>query len=74
MSGAIGQEVSRVDGPAKVTGAARYSGEIALPDLAYAQIVGAGIASGRIITIDTTAAEHAAGRGRDPDSPRTCRR
>jgi len=26
MSGAIGQEVSRVDGPAKVTGAARYSG------------------------------------------------
>ena len=61
MSGAIGQEVSRVDGPAKVTGAARYSGEIALPDLAYAQIVGAGIASGRIITIDTTAAEHVPG-------------
>jgi CO/xanthine dehydrogenase Mo-binding subunit len=30
MSGAIGQEVSRVDGPAKVAGAARYSGEIAL--------------------------------------------
>ena len=61
MSGAIGQEVSRVDGPAKVTGAARYSGEIALPDLAYAQIVGAGIASGRIIAIDTAAAEHVPG-------------
>jgi xanthine dehydrogenase YagR molybdenum-binding subunit len=56
MSGAIGQEVSRVDGRAKVTGAARYSGEIALPGLAHAEIVGAGIASGRITSIDTTAA------------------
>jgi xanthine dehydrogenase YagR molybdenum-binding subunit len=61
MSGAIGQEISRVDGPAKVTGAARYSGEITLPDLAYAQIVGAGIASGRITAIDTAAAERAEG-------------
>ena len=32
MSGVIGQEVSRIEGPAKVTGAARYSGEITLPD------------------------------------------
>ena len=61
MSGAIGQEVSRVDGPAKVTGAARYSGEIVLTGLAYAEIVGAGVASGRITSIDTTAAERAEG-------------
>jgi xanthine dehydrogenase YagR molybdenum-binding subunit len=61
MSGAIGQEVSRVDGPAKVTGSAHYSGEIALPGLAYAEIVGAGVASGRITTIDTMAAERAEG-------------
>ena len=61
MSGAIGREVSRVDGPAKVTGAARYSGEIALPDLAYAEIVGAGLASGRITSIDTAQAERAEG-------------
>ena len=61
MSGVIGREVSRVDGPAKVTGAARYSGEIALPDLAYAQIVGAGVASGRIASIDTAQAERAEG-------------
>jgi xanthine dehydrogenase YagR molybdenum-binding subunit len=60
MSGAIGQLVSRVDGPLKVTGAARYSGEIALPGLAYAQIVGAEVASGRI-TIDTSLAERAQG-------------
>jgi xanthine dehydrogenase YagR molybdenum-binding subunit len=61
MSAAIGQEVSRVEGPAKVTGGARYSGEIALPDLAHAQIVGAGIASGRVTSIDTTQAERADG-------------
>ena len=34
MTGAIGQDITRVDGPAKVTGAARYPGEIALPGLA----------------------------------------
>ena len=61
MSGFIGQDVRRVDGPAKVSGSARYSGEIALPDLAYAQIVGAGIASGRITSIDTADAERAEG-------------
>jgi xanthine dehydrogenase YagR molybdenum-binding subunit len=61
MSAAIGQEVSRVDGPAKVTGSAQYSGEIALPDLAYAEIVSAGVASGRITSIDTTQAERAEG-------------
>jgi xanthine dehydrogenase YagR molybdenum-binding subunit len=61
MSGVIGQDVSRVDGPAKVTGAARYSGEITLPDLAYAEIVGAAVASGRITAIDTAQAERAEG-------------
>lgn len=61
MSAAIGQEVTRVDGAAKVTGSAQYSGEIALPDLAYAEIVSAGVASGRITSIDTTQAERAEG-------------
>jgi xanthine dehydrogenase YagR molybdenum-binding subunit len=60
MTGAVGQQVNRVDGPLKVTGTARYSGEIALPGLAYAQIVGAEVASGRI-TIDTSQAERAPG-------------
>jgi xanthine dehydrogenase YagR molybdenum-binding subunit len=61
MSGAIGQDVRRVDGPAKVRGCARYSGEIMLPDLAYAHIVGAQIASGRVIEIDTSEAERSGG-------------
>ena len=59
MSGYIGQDVPRVDGPAKVTGSARYSAEITLPDLAYAEMVGATVASGQVTSIDTTAAERA---------------
>jgi xanthine dehydrogenase YagR molybdenum-binding subunit len=61
VTGAIGQPVPRVEGPAKVTGAARYSGEVTLPGLAYAEIVGATVASGRITSIDTSAAERAEG-------------
>ena len=33
MSPAIGQPLNRVDGREKVTGAARYSAEIVLPDM-----------------------------------------
>jgi xanthine dehydrogenase YagR molybdenum-binding subunit len=61
VSGYIGQDVPRIDGPAKVTGAAHYSGEIWLPGLAYAEIVSATIPSGRISSIETAAAEHADG-------------
>lgn len=61
MSGVIGQDVSRLEGPAKVTGPARYTGEITLPGLAYAEIVGATVASGRVTSIGTAAAEQAEG-------------
>jgi xanthine dehydrogenase YagR molybdenum-binding subunit len=56
MSPAIGRAVSRVDGREKVTGGAHYSGEIALPGLAHAAVVGATIPSGRIIGISDGAA------------------
>ena len=69
MTGIVGQDVSRVDGPAKVTGVARYSGEIALPDLAYAQIVGARSRE-RTDHLDRHRASRARRRrGRDPDAP-----
>ncbi|MFB4307290.1 xanthine dehydrogenase family protein molybdopterin-binding subunit [Actinomadura sp. GTD37] len=61
MSGSIGQGAARVDGREKVTGTARYSGEIALPGLAHGQIVGAAVPSGRITSINTAAAERADG-------------
>ena len=48
MSPAIGRSVNRVDGREKVTGAARYSGEIPLSGLAHAALVGATIPSGRV--------------------------
>jgi xanthine dehydrogenase YagR molybdenum-binding subunit len=50
---AVGTPVTRVDGPAKVTGAARYTAEVALPGMAHLGIVGATIASGRVVSLDT---------------------
>jgi xanthine dehydrogenase YagR molybdenum-binding subunit len=49
---AIGQAVPRVDGHAKVTGAARYTAEVALPGVTYAVLVGAEIPSGRVVEVE----------------------
>jgi xanthine dehydrogenase YagR molybdenum-binding subunit len=57
----IGQPVNRVDGRAKVTGAARYAAEVAVPDLLHAALVSSTVSKGRIAAIDTTAAERAPG-------------
>jgi len=61
MSPVVGKPVDRVDGPDKVTGTGRYTGEIVLPGLAYGVLVGAAVASGRVLSIDTAAAEAASG-------------
>ncbi|WP_375408407.1 xanthine dehydrogenase family protein molybdopterin-binding subunit [uncultured Methylobacterium sp.] len=53
----VGTARSRVDGPAKVTGLAKYAGEFAAPDLAHGYVVSGGIARGRITAIDTAEAE-----------------
>jgi xanthine dehydrogenase YagR molybdenum-binding subunit len=58
---AIGQPVPRVDGPAKVTGQARYVAEFRPRNLAFASIVSSSIPRGRITAIDTAQAERAAG-------------
>src|SRR6476659_7717835 len=52
MTGSIGKPVSRLDGYEKTMGRARYAGEIFLPNMAYAAIVGATISSGKIKGID----------------------
>jgi CO/xanthine dehydrogenase Mo-binding subunit len=57
----VGPGVDRVDGPRKVTGAARYPSDFDLPDLAYAALVRSTIAAGTIAGIDTGAAESAPG-------------
>ena len=61
MAPHIGTPTSRVDGRAKVTGAAKYAAEYTAPDLAYGSVVGATIAKGRITRIDTSAATQVEG-------------
>jgi xanthine dehydrogenase YagR molybdenum-binding subunit len=57
----VGPGVDRVDGPRKVTGAARYPGDFSFPDLAHAALVRSTIAAGTIAGIDAGAAETAPG-------------
>src|SRR3954452_2545592 len=52
----IGNSISRADGRAKVTGAAKYAAEFNTPSLAYASVVSSTIAKGRILRIDASAA------------------
>ena len=52
----VGSPRSRVDGRAKVTGAAKYAAEFNAPGLAYGYVVSGAIAKGRIARIDTAAA------------------
>jgi xanthine dehydrogenase YagR molybdenum-binding subunit len=52
----IGQPQNRVDGRAKVTGAARYAAEYDAPGLAYGVVVSSAIAKGTITALDTSAA------------------
>ncbi|WP_369250897.1 xanthine dehydrogenase family protein molybdopterin-binding subunit [Streptomyces sp. R41] len=54
---AIGQPLDRVDGRPKVTGSARYSAEIPIPEMAYACVVGSRIAGGRVTDIDASTAQ-----------------
>jgi xanthine dehydrogenase YagR molybdenum-binding subunit len=56
MAPYIGTPTSRVDGHAKVTGAAKYAGEFNVPDLAYGAVVTSTIAKGRIAHIDASKA------------------
>ncbi len=53
MTSYIGTATSRVDGRAKVTGAAKYAGEFNQTGLAHASVVASTIAKGRIARIET---------------------
>ena len=52
----IGMPLSRVDGPAKVSGQARYAAEYGAPDLAHGVVVSSTVARGAIRSIDYSAA------------------
>src|SRR3569832_2077921 len=53
----IGKRGTRQDGRFKVTGAAKYPSDIALPGMLYAKFVSATPAHARITSVDTSAAE-----------------
>src|SRR5260370_25412887 len=57
----IGTPTSRIDGRAKVTGAAKYAAEYNTQDLAHAAVVTSSIAKGRIKRIDASEALRVAG-------------
>ncbi|WP_350447826.1 xanthine dehydrogenase family protein molybdopterin-binding subunit [Pseudomonas solani] len=53
----LGKAHDRVDGRDKVTGRARYAADFAVPGLLHGWVVNAGIPRGRILAIDSRAAE-----------------
>ncbi len=59
----VGQPVDRIEGRLKTTGSVRYAYERhdVAPDAAYGYILGAGIAKGRIVSIDQSRAKLAPG-------------
>ena len=57
----IGTRVSRIDGPLKVTGRAKYSYDILRPGMLYGRIIRSPHAHARLKSIDAAAAEKAPG-------------
>lgn len=53
----IGQRIQRLDGPAKVSGAARYTYDLRLPGMLHARFVRCPHAHARITRLDTSAAQ-----------------
>jgi len=56
MSNTIGKGLNRVDGKAKVTGAAKYAGEFNVPELTYGYVLSSAVAKGKIVHIDDSKA------------------
>ena len=57
----IGVSVSRIDGPEKVHGAARFTDDYRPPGLLHAALLPSPYAHARIVKIDTSRARSAAG-------------
>ena len=52
----MGQPLTRVDGPLKVTGAARYAADNPVPDVLFAVLVCSTVARGTVARVDSSAA------------------
>src|SRR5262252_9591374 len=53
----IGKRISRVDGPDKVSGRAKYTYDVHRPDMLFGKVLRSPYAHARIVSIDTSAAE-----------------
>jgi xanthine dehydrogenase YagR molybdenum-binding subunit len=53
----IGTRQPRLDGPAKVTGRAKYTADIQMPGMLWARMIRAPIPAGQIVAIDTSRAQ-----------------
>lgn len=53
----LGRDTQRIDGPRKVTGLAQYTSDFNFPGMLYGVPVEATIANGKLLTLDTSAAE-----------------
>ncbi len=59
--GLVGAPISRIDGPFKVQGRAKFAAEFPIEQMAYAALAFSTIAKGRIANLDTAEAEAAPG-------------
>lgn len=57
----MGKPVKRTDAPDKVTGKARYAGDILLPDILYAKILRPPAHGAKLISVDSSAAQKVEG-------------
>src|SRR5271156_17498 len=57
----IGKPTVRYDGPAKAMGTGKYTADVHLPGMLYGRMVDASIPHGRIVSVDTSAAEQLPG-------------
>src|SRR5579863_1261464 len=53
----IGKRISRVDGPDKVSGAAKYTYDLHRPEMLYGKVVRSPYAHAKVVKIDTSVAE-----------------
>src|ERR1700742_70893 len=53
----VGKPTVRYDGAAKASGRGKYTADVHLPGMLYAYVRGADVPQGKILSIDTTAAE-----------------
>ena len=60
----IGKRVSRIDGPVKATGTAKYSFDINRPGMLWAKVVTSPYARAKVVSVDLSAASAKVIRGK----------